>query len=209
MNMKSNIFKIAAIMFMLAGLCSCRDKGDECPQRVYPKQESFLSDEYLEKYKPYVDVINSMGTFWITEGVTESKMHAWDEINFYCHQLVSNILIDFPVQFSFFIGDAENWEDIGYSSGGTYLEKDGFCFEVSTSYIPVDVQLPTTPVISIEEAYQKALQKESLEEFCRYELLYYWHGYDKTLSLCWKLCGKRYIAHIDAITGKMLYWEDL
>jgi hypothetical protein len=205
--MKTNIFKIAVMMLVLAGLCSCRDKGDECPRRVYPRQESFISDEDLKKYKPYVDVINSMGTFWISEGVTESKMHAWVQISFYCDQLVNNILIDFPVQFSFFIGDDESWKDGDRLPWFTYYEKDGLCFEVS-SYTLVDVQLPATPEISIEKAIQTALRKDPLEEFCRYELYYRNRQSNAPPKLCWKLYGKRYNAHIDAITGKMLYWED-
>jgi hypothetical protein len=194
------------ILPLLAGLCSCKDKGDECPRRVYPKQESFISDEDLKKYKPYVDVINSMGTFWISEGVTESKLHAWDEINFYCDQRVNNIHGS-TVWFRFLIGDAENWKNSSAYSEYTYHEKDGFCFVVSPSYIPDDVQLPATPVISIEEAIQKALQKEPYGEFCLYELCYS----DK--KLCWQLYGRvdgKYLyAFYDAINGELISWVDL
>jgi hypothetical protein len=206
---KGTVFARCIVCMLLAGyFYSCNDKDDQCPRRVYTRQDSFLADEQLKEYKPYIDVVNSMGVFWI-ESIHESAYLKYSTVTVGCSQLFNDLLlIDTRVSFTFYSGNDEDWKSIDDMPWLSFYEKDGFSFSVSTYYIPTGTQLPTAPKITPEEAIRTALRKESLEEFCQYELCYWKYHYNETPKLCWTLYGKRYYAYIDAINGEMISWWD-
>ena len=198
----SIIIRNIAIALSLAGIFSSCKSEEKCPVRVYTKQEHRPTDEQLRQHKPYIDLINSMGTFWI-EFVEDASLTD-NAIRIGCTQLFNNLLlIDTRILFIFFTGELAERAKDGELSDVT--EKDGFYFR--SSYIfPADVPLPDVPKVTPQEAIERALRREPLEEFCQYELCYWTRSERETPRLTWKLSGKRHWAYIDAITGEILSW---
>ena len=209
---------VACVLFFAASGCGKQKSEPECPVRVYTKQENKPTKEQLEKYKPHIDVINSMGTFWIEQIDTDTGAF-YSFINFHCQQLFNNILLGF-VSFSFYVGeDGEEWLNSMLNSEldlwwNSYHKKNGFYFKASC-LSTVDVQLPVTPVITPHEAIQAALKKYPHVEFCQYELCYWQRTCNVIPKLSWKLNGRGlnnrhpylervYTGYIDALTGDIL-----
>ena len=210
--------QFAVILFLLVGVCffSCK-KNEECPVQVYSKQLNKPTDEQWKKYKPYIDIINSMGEFWI-EVISETNVFKGTRIDFECTQLFNGLLlIDTPIGFQFYTDDVEEWMDWSNNElpCTSYHKKDGVYFMVG-NMSPTDVQLPVVPKIKPHDAIQTALKKEPLVEFCQYELCYYARNCGNIPLLCWKLYGmghvyygdikygRGYNAYVDAISGNLL-----
>ena len=180
------------ILLICMGHFSCK-KENKCPYRIYPQQKSFVDDEKLKAYKPYVDIVNSLGTFWI-----ESISDEYNTIFIHCSQIYNGLLIDLPVGFNFYTGElAERIK----KEGSDYFEQDGIIYFVGGAFTPKDTPVESEPEITIETAIRIALSEQPLEEFCRYELCYYHSGRGMTPWLSWKLYGKRYTAYISTQNG--------
>ena len=219
--MEIRIFIKKATMATLCLLCalfsfSCQsNENEKCPIQVYSKQLNKPTDEQLKKYKPYIDIINSMGDFWI-EGIIEGTAFRGSIINFNCTQLFNGlILIDIPMGFMFYTADdVEEWTDWSNNELPciSYQKRDGVYFTVG-GMSPTDVQLPVIPKIKPHDAIQTALKKEPIVEFCQYELCYWVRNCGNVPVLCWKLYGMGYRdakygmgykAYVDAISGNLL-----
>ena len=223
--MNTKFFKLAVILFLFVGVCvfSCKKNEEYPPVQVYSKQLNKPTDEQWKKYKPYIDIINSMGDFWI-EVVSETNVFKGTIIDFECTQLFNGLLlIDTPIGFSFYSADdVEEWMDWSNNElrCSSYHKKDGVYFRVG-NMSPSDVQLPVVPKIKPLDAIQTALKKEPLVVFYQYELCYYARNCGNIPLLCWKLYGKGHVyyggvkygrsynAYVDAISGNLLegYFE--
>ena len=210
--MKKKFNHVAIVLLLAGSLHSCNEK-EKCPVRVYTKQEMKPTAEQLKEYKPYIDIINSLGTFWI-EHIERDRFNS---IIIRCKQLINDILIHntwrYPYwdplpptgEFYFLTGEFLESAKNGHPPFAVF-EKGEFYFSMSNIYFESN-PLPFIPKITPQEAIQAALEntEASYVKYCQYELCY-WRILGETPRLAWRLhANTGGFVFIDALTGKSVF----